>query len=87
MSNDAIRSRVIGVAKYMIDNQATLRQAAQYFGFSKSTIHLDMVERLADIDRTLYKSIQSLLTHHKLIRHLRGGESTKIRYTKKRVKV
>ena len=34
------------IAKYIIDNNATVRQTAKQFGISKSTVHKDVTERL-----------------------------------------
>lgn len=36
-----IEERAIEVANYIIENNATVRQAAKAFGVSKSTIHMD----------------------------------------------
>ena len=33
------------IAKYIIDNNATVRQTAKQFGISKSTVHKDVTER------------------------------------------
>lgn len=35
-----IEERVIEVAAYIIDHNATVRQAAKQFGISKSTVHM-----------------------------------------------
>lgn len=37
---DYIEERVIEVACYIIENRATVRQAAKKFGISKSTVHM-----------------------------------------------
>ena len=34
-----IEERVLLIAHYIIDNNATVRQAAKHFGISKSTVH------------------------------------------------
>ena len=34
-----IEERVIAVANYIVENNATVRQAAKQFGISKSTVH------------------------------------------------
>lgn len=34
-----IEERAIGVANYIIENNATVRQTAKQFGISKSTVH------------------------------------------------
>ena len=38
---DYIAQRAINIATYIIENNATVRQAAKMFGVSKSTIHAD----------------------------------------------
>lgn len=35
-----IEERVIAVANYIVENNATVRQAAKQFGISKSTVHM-----------------------------------------------
>lgn len=37
-----IEERVIEVAAYIIDHNATVRQAAKQFGISKSTVHAEV---------------------------------------------
>lgn len=34
-----IEQRAMEIARYIIDNNATVRQAAKQFGVSKSTVH------------------------------------------------
>ena len=36
---DYIEERAIGIANYIIDHNATVRQTAKAFGISKSTVH------------------------------------------------
>ena len=36
---DYIEGRAVGIASYIIDNNATVRQTAKAFGVSKSTVH------------------------------------------------
>ena len=42
-----IEERVLLIARYIIDNNATVRQAAKHFGISKSTIHVEVTIRNA----------------------------------------
>ena len=35
-----IEERVIEIANYIVENNATVRQAAKHFGISKSTVHV-----------------------------------------------
>lgn len=41
------------IARYIIDNKATVRQAAKKYGISKSTVHKDITERLKQISPAL----------------------------------
>ena len=40
-----IEDRAVEVATYIIENNATVRQAAKQFGISKSTVHMVITER------------------------------------------
>lgn len=80
--NSLIVKRVIDEANYMLDTKKTIREIAQIFNVSKSTVHKDLHERLVDIDFDLSKEIDSILKYHIDIRHIRGGESTKKKYKK-----
>lgn len=75
-----IEERAVGVAKYIIHENATVRQAARQFGISKSTAHKDCVERLQYINPSLAKEVRKVLDVNKLERHIRGGMATKEKY-------
>ncbi len=78
--DESIRRRCVTVAQYMLENRATVRQAAKAFGLSKSSVHKDMCQRLPKIDARLGQQIGVLLEYNKAVRHLRGGEATRQRY-------
>ena len=42
-----IEERAVAIANYIIDYNATVRQAARKFGISKSTVYKDVAERLS----------------------------------------
>lgn len=69
-------------AAYIIDNNCTVRQAAQYFGISKSTVHKDLVSKLKYYNPALYSSVKVVLDKNKAERHIRGGEATRKKYKK-----
>ena len=48
-----IEERAVAIANYIIDYNATVRQAARKFGISKSTVHKDVAERLSHINPPL----------------------------------
>ena len=68
------------IAIYMLENNATVRKAASYFGISKSTVHKDVSKTLRRVNPVLFKRISKLLDANKSERHLRGGEATKKKY-------
>lgn len=80
MMDETIRQRVIAIALYMQKHRATVRQAARFFGLSKSSVHKDMTSRLPLIDPSLAHQVAALMRYNKSVRHLRGGESTRRRY-------
>lgn len=77
---DYIEERVIETAHYIIDNGATVRDAAKRFCISKSTVHKDMIDRLPKINRLLYGEVTQVLEKNKAERHIRGGRATRMKY-------
>ncbi|MGL4774474.1 MAG: sporulation transcriptional regulator SpoIIID [Clostridium sp.] len=77
---DYIEERVLEVAQYIIESQATIRKTAKEFGVSKSTIHKDMTERLPKINPAIAEQAQNILELNKSERHIRGGKATKLKY-------
>jgi putative DeoR family transcriptional regulator (stage III sporulation protein D) len=75
-----IEERAIEIATYIIENNATVRQTAKAFGISKSTVHKDVAERLAQINPTLAAEARKVLDVNKSERHIRGGMATKEKY-------
>lgn len=77
---DYIEERVVETAHFIVENGATVRDAAKQFSISKSTVHKDMVERLPRINRPLSALVQQVLERNKAERHIRGGRATKLKY-------
>ncbi|SDI03583.1 transcriptional regulator [Alteribacillus persepolensis] len=80
--HDYIKERTIKMGRYIVETRKTVRTIAREFGVSKSTVHKDLTERLPDINPELAEEVKHILEYHKSIRHLRGGEATKIKYRK-----
>ncbi len=80
--NSKIHKRVLQEANYMLKTKDTIRAISHFFQVSKSTVHKDLHERLADIDKKLYAQVEEILRYHTDIRHIRGGESTRKKYEK-----
>ena len=75
-----LEERTLCIAKYIADQNSTVRMAAHFFGLSKSTVHKDMETRLKHLDPDLYQRVREVLMHNKSVRHLRGGEATRRKY-------
>ena len=73
------------LAKYIIENKSTVRNAAKKFGISKSTVHKDITEVLKRKNNVLYLEVKKILQINKAERHLRGGEATKRKFILKKV--
>lgn len=78
--NKEIIKRVEEEADYILKTRETIRKMAEKFGISKSTVHKDIGERLKEIDLKKYEIIQDIFKEHIEIRHILGGQSTKIKY-------
>lgn len=78
--NKNIINRVINEGKYIINTNKTIREIADVFNVSKSTVHKDLSILLLSIDIDMYKTVQNILKHHIEIRHINGGEATKQKY-------
>ena len=75
-----MEERAERLALYIIENQTTVRAAAQKFGISKSTVHKDISERLPQFNRGLYLQAKEVLEVNKAQRHIRGGIATRKKY-------
>lgn len=81
--HDYIKERTMKIGCYFVETQNTVRTIAKEFGVSKSTVHKDLTERLPEINPELANQVKEILEYHKSIRHIRGGEATKIKYKRK----
>jgi putative DeoR family transcriptional regulator (stage III sporulation protein D) len=82
--HDYIKERTIKIGRCLVETKNTVRAIAKQFGVSKSTVHKDLTERLPEINPELANQVKGILEYHKSIRHLRGGEATKIKYKKRK---
>lgn len=53
--------RALMSAEYILETGATVRDCAERFGTSKSTVHKDVSERLQEIDFELYCKVREVL--------------------------
>lgn len=77
-----VEDRAMEIALYIIETGATVRKAARKFGVSKSTVHMDITERLKKLNPSLWKQVREVLEINKSERHIRGGIATKEKYSK-----
>lgn len=77
---DYIERRVLELAEYVLETGTTVRGAAGHFKISKSTVHKDLTDRLAEINPPLAAEIKHILENNKAERHIRGGMATKEKY-------
>ena len=80
METDILCERAVQLGKYIADSGATVRDTAKRFGFSKSTVHKDVTDRLKTASPVLYECVRAVLEKNKAERHLRGGMATKRKY-------
>ena len=78
------RERSCLYGRYMVQNGATVREAAHFFGTSKSTVHKLVTGRLKQVDPTLYAQVRTVLDTNKAERHIRGGQATREKYLHER---
>lgn len=72
-----IAGRAMRIGRYVVNNRATVRDAAAAFGISKSTAFLDVTGRLARLHAGLAADVREVLAANKEARALRGGLATK----------
>ena len=77
---DYIEERVIELARYILETDATVRATAKKFRVSKSTVHKDVTEHLAEINPAMAAEVKSVLENNKAERHIRGGLATQQKY-------
>ncbi|MBR6752587.1 MAG: sporulation transcriptional regulator SpoIIID [Clostridia bacterium] len=81
-----IQERCIMLARHILTTGDTVRQAAQRFGLSKSSVHKDVHERLRQVHPGLFQEVQAVMNFHHQVRHIRGGAATRERWRKLREK-
>ena len=77
-----VEKRAVLLGRYIAESGVTVRSAAKVFGISKSTVHKDVTQRLAELDPDLCAHVRKVLDVNKAERHLRGGMATKQKYGK-----
>ncbi len=81
---DLATERASLLGEYIVENKATVRATAKVFGVSKSTVHMDVAQRLKKVNPSLYNQVRKVLDVNKEERHIRGGLATKEKYLTKK---
>ena len=82
--NKYIFKRVNDIADYIINTNKTIRETAKVFNVSKSTVHKDIKERLCVINLNKYNKVKKIMNNHIETRHIKGGESTRQFFLRKK---
>lgn len=82
--NSRIVDRILKETEEILSSNKTIREISSIYSISKSTVHKDLHERLFYIDKEKFNDVSKILKYHIDIRHIRGGESTRLRYLKLR---
>ncbi|PKM62623.1 MAG: stage III sporulation protein D [Firmicutes bacterium HGW-Firmicutes-21] len=72
------------LGSYMVEHNATVRATACRYGISKSTVHKDITQRLKIQNPLLFAAVSRVLEQNKNERHIRGGNATKLKYSKEK---
>ncbi len=80
--DDLTQLRAVEIGEYIVENRTTVRVAAKVFGISKSTVHMDVTDKLEKINPSLFRQVRSILDENKAQRHIRGGLATREKYRK-----
>lgn len=84
--HEHIRKRCVQLGELLLETGETVRALAKRTGYSKSTIHKDLTERLVLVNEHMAKEVKKILLYNKSIRHLRGGEATRKKWLNQKKK-
>ena len=79
--------RTLECAHYIVDRQTTVRETAKHYGLGKSTVHAYLTVYLPLIDKKLSAKVLDLFALNQSEKHLRGGNSTRLKYAHSSSKV
>jgi len=79
MTEDLL-TRARELAVYIIENRATIRQAAKHSVRRMCTTHKIVSGPLPMANRALYLSVREILDQNRAERHIRGGLATRKKY-------
>jgi len=74
---------IVKEALYLIRTNKTIREVANHFNISKTTLHRHLSKELKYIDYDLYLKVKNVFFEHNKIKHINGGAATKLKYAKR----
>jgi putative DeoR family transcriptional regulator (stage III sporulation protein D) len=77
-----VRQRVLMLGNYIKTHKTTIRETGEILSIPKSIVHKDVSERLQYVDYDLFLQVREILTKHKADSYRKGGEATKLKYSK-----
>ena len=75
-----IERRVYKICDHINETGCTVRSAADVFCISKSTVHKDLTERIAELNPETARQVKAVLERNLSERHIRGGMATRDKY-------
>ena len=82
MNKSNNEQQIIDMATYILKKNTTIRATAKAFNIPKSTVHNHLSVNLKNINSNLHNEVKDLLDANFRIKHIHGGESTKLKYLK-----
>lgn len=82
MKNIEIYETAVKLGRTLVDKKKTVRGVAKIEKISKSTVHEYLTNYLKDADLELYEQVRKQLDYNNSVKHIRGGMTTKKRYSK-----
>lgn len=76
--SDEVVERVLMHGHRLVDEMCTIRDVAKWSGFSKTTVHKDVTEKLPYIDFDLAEEAKLVIELNTEERGYRGGQASKI---------
>ena len=67
-----------------LKERQTIRTVAETFNVSKSSVHLDLSVRAIKYNLPRVDEVKKKLEYNASVRHIRGGEATKRKYSMKK---
>lgn len=80
---EEIVSRILKHARLFLERDNNIRSVAKITGWSKTTVHLDLVDRLPQVYLDLSKKVLEKIEKQKAIKHLIGGYATQQKWITK----